>query len=81
MSCSTYVEMGVRYTNEYGDIDDPFYSSLESMYGRLLKHLTKHGLKDQFQKRVQAIVMDTEDIGWGFNDNLSYLYDEWNKGK
>ncbi len=29
-----YVEMGVRFTNTYGDIDEPFYNSMESMYAR-----------------------------------------------
>jgi hypothetical protein len=27
-----YVEMGVQFTNAYGDIDEAFYNSMESMY-------------------------------------------------
>lgn len=31
-----YVETGVRYTDCYGDIDEPFYLSMESMYERAM---------------------------------------------
>ncbi len=32
-----YVEQGVGFTNQYGDIDEPFYSSVESMYVTALR--------------------------------------------
>lgn len=31
-----YVEKGVEFTNNYGDIDQSFYSSIESMYERVI---------------------------------------------
>jgi hypothetical protein len=71
-----YVEMGVQFTNAYGDISEAFYSSMESMYGNALKHITRYQLIDQFQDRCKEIVIDTRNIGWGFHDNLSILYDE-----
>jgi hypothetical protein len=71
-----YVEMGVRFTNEYGDIDEPFYNSMESMYENALKLIIQHQLQDQFQKRCKAIVTDTRHIGWGFHDTLSDLYND-----
>ena len=27
-----YIEQGVQYTLSYGDIDEPFYESIESVY-------------------------------------------------
>lgn len=69
-----YVEMGVRFTNAYGDIDEPFYNSMESMYENALKHIVQYQLQDQFQKRCQNIVTETRHIGWGFHDTLSDLY-------
>jgi hypothetical protein len=37
-----YVEMGVRYTNQYGDINESFYTSMESMYENATKHISYH---------------------------------------
>ncbi len=71
-----YVEMGVKYTNAYGDIDEPFYYSMESMYERACKWIVKHGLLDEFAGRCLKIVRDTGNIGWGFHDTLGEIYHE-----
>ena len=31
-----YVEQGVKFTNAYGDIDEPFYNSMEGMYEKAI---------------------------------------------
>jgi len=36
-----YVEEGSSYTNTYGDIDEPFYTSMEIMYDNALKLVAK----------------------------------------
>ncbi len=74
-----YVEMGVAFTNFYGDINAPFYDSMESMYERALKYIDKNGIKAKFRKRCKVIVDDTEGIGWGFHDGLSEIYYEYFK--
>ncbi len=71
-----YVEMGVQFTNTYGDIDEAFYNSLESMYERAVKYIVQHGMQGQFEERCSKIVTDTSGIGWGFHDGLSYIYQE-----
>lgn len=72
-----YVEMGVEYTNTYGDINESFYTSMESMYEKVLKYIFDQGLQDQFIDRCEEIVKDTSDIGWGFHDTLSDTYYEY----
>ncbi len=72
-----YVEMGVRFTNTYGDIDEPFYNSMERMYARALELIVEHNLQGQFEPRCKKIVADTAQIGWGFHDNLSHMYHEF----
>jgi hypothetical protein len=72
-----YVEMGVEYTNAYGDIDEPFYNSMESMYERACKWIAKHGLLDEFSGRCLKIVWDTGNIGWGFHDTLGEIYHKY----
>jgi len=69
-----YVETGVRFTIEYGDIDEAFYISMESMFERALKFIVKNGLATIFNNRLLTVVSDTEGMGWGFHDGLADLY-------
>ena len=72
-----YVETGVEFTNEYGDIDEPFYNSVESVYSNALKLMSKEKILDKFADRAKEVVADTCDIGWGFHDNLSDVYGDY----
>ncbi len=72
-----YVEMGVRFTNAYGDIDEPFYSSMERMYERAVKSIMEQHLQDRFEGRCRQIVHNTAHIGWGFHDTLSDIYTQY----
>lgn len=69
----TFVESGIDCTNTYGDIDDPFYNSMSSMFERLLKLLVKENLFGHFEERLKLVLLDTRHIGWGFYDDLEYL--------
>ncbi|MDJ0574762.1 MAG: DUF6155 family protein [Xenococcaceae cyanobacterium MO_234.B1] len=71
-----YVEQGVKFTDAYGDIDEPFYISMVSMYEKAIKEIIKHGQQDTFQQRCQKIVSDTSEMGWGFYDTLSEIYED-----
>jgi hypothetical protein len=72
-----YVETGVRYTDEYGDIDEQFYSSMESMYEKTLKFITENNLKEYFRQRCEKIVDDSDGIGWGFGDGLCDMFENY----
>ncbi len=69
-----YVEQGVLFTNEYGDIGESFYSSMESVYEDAVELMVKNRLHDVFQQRCLKIVKDTSGIGWGFHDTLDDIY-------
>lgn len=72
-----YVEQGVACTLKYGDIDESFYSSLESVMTEAIKYLRKTGDPDmieEFRLRLKSIVARTGGIGWGFHDYLTDLY-------
>jgi len=74
-----YVETGTKFTNDYGDINEAFYTSMESMYWKVINLLNKTedtGLIEHFRPRLKAIVKNTEGIGWGYHNNLSDLYEE-----
>ena len=72
-----FVEMGVKFTNAYGDINESFYNSMESMYERMLKYITENNIQEKFQARCKKIVDDTRGIGWGFHDGLTDSYYEY----
>lgn len=68
-----YVECGTACTADYGDIDEQFYLSLESMYDRFLNALDNAGpkTKDSYRSRAEAVVRQARGIGWGFYDYLA----------
>ena len=72
-----YVEIGVQYTNTYGDIDEPFYNSMESMFAQAMKWMKQLNVESQFQQRAAKICHDTDNIGWGFHDGLCEIYSDY----
>ena len=69
----SYVENGVKFTNEYGDIDERFYSSVESALSELATLLRgpSRELYPQFRERLAKIEQETGGIGWGFHDFIT----------
>ncbi len=51
-----YVECGVEFTNAYGDIDEKFYNSMESVFRSACEFLIKNDLESGFQKRAEKII-------------------------
>lgn len=69
-----YVETGVKFTNDFGDIDEPFYKSLATTFVDSLTLMSKENLLNKFKDRVGKVVDDANGIGWGFYD---YLFQVW----
>jgi hypothetical protein len=69
-----YVEAGVNFTATFGDIDEPFYSSMESIYQSALKLIVKARLQAEYETRCRKILTDTQYMGWGFHDILDEMY-------
>lgn len=72
-----YAETGVEFTNEYGDIDEPFYNSIASVYSNALTLMSKESILNKFAERAKKVVDDTSGIGWGFHDELGDIYSEF----
>lgn len=69
-----YVETGVIFTNDFGDIDENFYLSLERTYVQALTVMKKENLLDKYAGRASKVVKDTDGIGWGFHDFLTDVF-------
>ena len=64
------MENGTRFTHEYGDIDERFYSSVESALDELAALLRGEAreMYPQFSERLASVEQMTDGIGWGFHD-------------
>jgi len=74
-----YLEKGNQFTVDYGDMDEQFYSSLESMFVRILSALKRHpsNIQDQYLLRLESIVESAKDMGWGYYDYISDVFEEF----
>jgi len=72
-----YVETGVEFTNDFGDINEAFYSSLEKTYLSALTLMKKENLLDKFADRTLKVVSVTSEMGWGFHDYLADVHAEF----
>jgi len=72
-----YVECGIEFINDYGDIDERFYNSMASVYVNACQFIHKSNLESRFQPGALAIVTDTSNLGWGFHDYLRDSYDQF----
>jgi hypothetical protein len=68
----TYVENGAEFTQDYGDIDERFYSSVESALDELAALLRGEAreMYPQFSERLARVEQMTDGIGWGFHDYI-----------
>ena len=69
-----YVECGDEFTNEFGDIDGPFYDRLCSVYGQFIDQLNCKGTEDlylKFKERIDNLISSASNIGWGYGDFIS----------
>lgn len=68
-----YVECGTEFTNDFGDIDGPFYDSLCSVFDQFVDQLNLKGTEDiyiKFQNRIDDLRASSSNIGWGFGDDI-----------
>jgi hypothetical protein len=73
-----YVECGTQFTVDYGDIEEGFYASLESMFTQVVKTIQNSDQEtiDQFLPRLKGIVRQARGIGWGYYDAISDTLEE-----
>ena len=65
-----YVETGVKFTNDPGDIDESYYNTITSVYHQALTLMKKELLLDKFADGASKVVIDKNGIDWGFHDYL-----------
>ena len=71
------VECGCQFTHAYGDINEPFYISMEKNFERALKFIEKHGLLEKFRPNAERCLEWSSDCGWGFADGIADTFYEY----
>jgi hypothetical protein len=71
------IEMMVKFTAEYGDIDEPFYNSLENGFKEACKLVEREKLKQYYRNYCQELVSRTADFGWGVSYNMKDIYKKY----
>ena len=74
-----YLETGNQFTVDFGDIDEKFYSSLESMFEKIVTALSKQptGAQEKYRSRLADVVDSARNIGWGYYDTIHELLGEF----
>ena len=73
-----YVEKGIDIENEFGDLYESFYASMESVFENAVKMLNANPeFISAYRKRLISIV-DRSTDGWGHKDSLSDILENLN---
>lgn len=73
-----YIENGCEYTMTFGDMWEPYYTTLETNFEKAMKYIIEHGLLADFKERIERMLNAT-DCGWGFSDTLWDIYAEYSR--
>jgi hypothetical protein len=70
-----YVELGTEFTVAYGDIDEKFYYSMETVYDRVVTECSKNeALAEHFKDRLYMVFWNSQGVGWGYHDVIGDIY-------
>lgn len=70
----TLPEMACKFTHDFGDMWEQYYTSSEKNFEKALEYLQKNNLLDSFKLRSQDCVKWASICGWGFSDSIGEIY-------
>lgn len=70
-------KMMIEFTQEFGDIDEPFYNSLSSGFEQACKIIRKEQLQPYYRSSCQDLVSQTYNIGWGLSFEMKDIYQRY----
>ena len=69
-----YIEQGCEYTVTFGDMWEQYYTTLENNFDKAMKFIFIHGLLAAYYERIEKLLDNASNCGWGFYDTLSDIY-------
>ena len=70
----TVVEEGIGFSLSLGGISEGFCNSLGLMFRKVVDYMHANNLENALQERCQEAVEASQDIGWGFGDEIAEIY-------
>ena len=74
-----YIEQGCEYTMTFGDMWEQYYITLENNFDKAVKFIFMHGLLIQYYERIEKLLENANNCGWGFYDIRTTSY-FWRNG-
>ena len=72
-----YIEQGCEYTVTFGDMWEQYYITLENNFEKAMKFIFMNGLLAQYYERIEKLLENVNNCGWGFYDTLSDIYHQY----
>lgn len=72
-----HIEQGCEYTLEFGDMWEQFYTTLERNFDKAIRFIFLNGLLASYYERIEKLIDNVSDCGWGFYDTLQDIYSEY----
>ena len=73
----TLAEMACKFTYEYGDMSEQYYTSAANNYEAALKFLQQNNLLEHFKLHCENCVKYAKPCGYGFAAEISDLFSEY----
>lgn len=71
------VKVMLDYTFTYGDIDEPFYNSMESSFEDACKLIKSEKLEQEYDGELRDFIQQASQFGWGVYDGFTFFYREY----
>lgn len=69
-----YVENGIQFTRNYGDIGGSFDNSIVSVFGDIVREINEIGseelFKEEYEERIKQILSRATGTSWGLEEGL-----------
>ena len=72
-----YIEQGCEYTVTFGDMWEQYYITLENNFDKAMTFIFMNGLLTQYYERIEKLLENANNCGWGFYDTLSDIYHQY----
>ncbi len=72
-----YIEQGCEYTVTFGDMWEQYYITLENNFDKAMKFIFMNGLLAQYYERIEKLLDNANNCGWGFYDTLLEIYHQY----
>ena len=72
-----YVETGINFTNDFGELDSGFYIGLCKFYIESLTIFSQERQLENIKDRAHKVMANTINMTWGLHENLTETFNDF----